>query len=1747
MPSSNIKPCLKLFMLVSLLWIASGPPNSGSVAAGAGSEGRTPFAAHDATSAPKSPTVVAADSIWKYLDNGSFQGTAWTSPDPLVFNDDSWSSGNAKLGYGDGDEATEASFGFDPNNERITTYLRHSFEFTGDPSDFYGLQLSVVHEDGVVVYLNGTEVFRDNMPGGPPADDSRVVARGADETAWLSGAVDPGLLIVGVNVLAAEIPRADRAGSNISFNLMLAETFRPNLAPDEPANSFPADLASGVEANPQLCVDVSDPEFELMDVTFYGRRTTGATPGDFTVVVLPEPQTYLSNPGLDYIYSAQTHWCVDDLDLRNVVFVTGLGDPVFHSENTDNRYELFSASGMEFIVFHLETEMGPGYGAICPAGSTCRDVIRWMDHLLTDVYPDRRAIIVTHAPMRPSGNPPAFMEHGRVLYDVLQDNPNVFLMVCGHLGRAEHRVDTSIVDGTPHSIYSVIADNQGELNGGNGWLRTLTFSPVSDTIRVEAYSPTAEGGCDINNPAPHADNSPDDASVRDFVAEGNELLLPFDMEAGLPFRTIGTVTGIGSRGRACVHWPGQLPEATYEWFVETFDGTNVTTGPRWSFISDGSCTNDADCDDRQPLTIDDRCAGGLCGVAGVECVNDVQCPDDGLYCNGTERCNLTSNTCESSGDPCAAGADCADTCNETAENCFSPVTTPCGDGSDTTCTDPDSCDGAGLCQSHDEPDGTTCDDSASCTSADACSAGICAGTDDCPGDQSCDAGTDICTTTVGLPTISVCEGGDLFVPITVDAVDDVVTLDLSFSYDPAVLSPVAVLPAPLASGFSISPDIAVPGVVSVALSGPVATTGGGTVAWVQFAVSGGSGSSSALQWLQSDLNAGDVGSISVDGQVAVLAAPSTLSLPDDAAGTPGGTVIVPIIADPAEGLGIDLGVQFDESVVQFVTATTTSISSSHELVVNLSSPGNLVISLFGASALTGTGSIVDLEFLVVGADGDFSPLLLTRSAIDEGAVTSCIDDGALRVCGSVSADDSSCDGQDDDCNGLIDDGYVPSDNSCGVGACAGNTGTLTCVAGIEIDSCDPFGGATADDTTCNDLDDDCDGDTDEDFATTPTTCGVGECAGNTGQIECQAGSEVDSCNPLEGAVADDQCDGLDNDCDGTNDDDYVPAPTTCGQGECTGNAGVLVCVDGETLDTCDPLAGALPEICDGRDNDCNGVVDDGPPAGLVGPTLRAGPDPTVLVWADIPNTYVYNVYRGSIDPALAFDYDHTCFEAESPDAQTEDVAIPPDGAVLYYLVSATNSCDGEDGLGTDSAGTPRPIDVACPSLGLDSDLDGIIDLEDNCPLVANPGQGDGDGDGVGDLCDNCPVTFPPDQRDLDEDGIGDVCDLCTDSDGDGFGDPGFPVNTCDEDNCPHTPNPAQNDTDSDGIGNVCDACSNDPENDIDSDEVCGDADLCPDVHDPDQEDFDLDGIGDACDDCTDTDDDGFGDPGFPVNTCDLDNCPDDDNPGQADPDGDGLGSACDICPDEFDPDQTDSDSDGLGNVCDACPNNPDTGCLPCPPGDDPDGDGACHSAMVPVELGSLVDYVANSSDPGVGLTWTENVFPLPVDWQSGSYGVGYDTESQYDLLIQSFVPSGSFSVYTRATFDVPNFGDVLAVRIGAEYDDAFVAWLNGEEIFRSAEMPAGDPEWNTAASVGHEASQGAEPNYGALIDVTGLATLQAVDNVLAVGVWNTHAASSDLVLVPQLTLLTSIDNCPDDPNPDQADTDGNGTGDVCEP
>ena len=171
-------------------------------------------------------TLISTGAVWKYLDDRTDQGAAWVEPN---FDDSAWPQGPAKLGFGDGDEATLLNAGVFPDR-LITAYFRHSFSLAS-ASAVSNLVLRVRRDDGVVVYLNGVEVFRDNMPPGPITYSTLATAVMPDETAFVTASISPGSLVSGQNVLAAEVHQVNAASSDLGFDLELTAGNTPVTNP----------------------------------------------------------------------------------------------------------------------------------------------------------------------------------------------------------------------------------------------------------------------------------------------------------------------------------------------------------------------------------------------------------------------------------------------------------------------------------------------------------------------------------------------------------------------------------------------------------------------------------------------------------------------------------------------------------------------------------------------------------------------------------------------------------------------------------------------------------------------------------------------------------------------------------------------------------------------------------------------------------------------------------------------------------------------------------------------------------------------------------------------------------------------------------------------------------------------------------------------------------------------------------------------------------------------------------------------------------------------------------------------------------------------------------------------------------------------------------------------------------------------------------------------------------------------------
>ncbi len=214
-----------------------------------------------------------------------------------------------------------------------------------------------------------------------------------------------------------------------------------------------------------------------------------------------------------------------------------------YGDNNDNHYYLFKAGGMDFIVISLEYT-DPARDPVDPG------LLEWADALLKE-YQDHRGIIVSHHMVNP-GDPALWSPYGEVLYQVLKDNPNLFLMLGGHVTGEGIRTDTH----EGHTVYSMVQDYQGLAEGGAGYLRLLTFSPRRNKIFVDTYSPWL------------------DAFYEDF---GGAFSLDYEMTPGQggfsPVMTLDNhIPGTPLR----FDWDQLDPMLEYDWRLTASDGRKET-------------------------------------------------------------------------------------------------------------------------------------------------------------------------------------------------------------------------------------------------------------------------------------------------------------------------------------------------------------------------------------------------------------------------------------------------------------------------------------------------------------------------------------------------------------------------------------------------------------------------------------------------------------------------------------------------------------------------------------------------------------------------------------------------------------------------------------------------------------------------------------------------------------------------------------------------------------------------------------------------------------------------------------------------------------------------------------------------------------------------------------------------------------------------------------------------------------------
>lgn len=258
-----------------------------------------------------------------------------------------------------------------------------------------------------------------------------------------------------------------------------------------------------------------------VDIAFPLVPSPTPIPSQFTLVVLPDTQVY--SQLYPEIFISQTDWIVENKDKLNIVFVSHVGDVVqsqvvdkewraadkamslldgvvpygllpgnhdnlakfneyfpysrykketwyggHYGDTNSSNYQFFSALGLDFIILHLQNYPD-------------EKVLDWADRILAE-HANRRAIVVSHNILNYGG---FRTDIGEKIFTALKDNPNLFLMLCGHIHIEDRRADQ--ING--QVIYQLLADYQVRENGGNGLLRILNFVPDEDKIYVRTYSP----------------------------------------------------------------------------------------------------------------------------------------------------------------------------------------------------------------------------------------------------------------------------------------------------------------------------------------------------------------------------------------------------------------------------------------------------------------------------------------------------------------------------------------------------------------------------------------------------------------------------------------------------------------------------------------------------------------------------------------------------------------------------------------------------------------------------------------------------------------------------------------------------------------------------------------------------------------------------------------------------------------------------------------------------------------------------------------------------------------------------------------------------------------------------------------------------------------------------------------------------------------------------------------------------------
>ena len=282
-----------------------------------------------AGNAPTPRDFITTGYVWKYLDDGSDQGTAWQSPE---FDDSSWQSGPSELGYAEGDEATRVGF-VDTNPEaagtqrNACTYFRTTVTLP-DPGSYSYFIIKLKYDDGAAVYANGAEVIRTaNLPNGAGFDT--YATRGTpNERAFFEFEIPSSKFVDGLNTLAVQIHNSSPASSDISFDLVLRGE---------------VDASNGDRITKPIIIDepgilrarsynTATRQWSALNEAFFSVGSVPATASNLTISELhyhpSEPSTAkeiaISSDRDDYEFLELLNTGANPIDLTQVYFTSGI-------------------------------------------------------------------------------------------------------------------------------------------------------------------------------------------------------------------------------------------------------------------------------------------------------------------------------------------------------------------------------------------------------------------------------------------------------------------------------------------------------------------------------------------------------------------------------------------------------------------------------------------------------------------------------------------------------------------------------------------------------------------------------------------------------------------------------------------------------------------------------------------------------------------------------------------------------------------------------------------------------------------------------------------------------------------------------------------------------------------------------------------------------------------------------------------------------------------------------------------------------------------------------------------------------------------------------------------------------------------------------------------------------------------------------------------------------------------------------